>query len=157
MVVNVVRKGSNGEFRKVHYVGVPTISIKYNVCNIYNSLLYAFHISLLLDNKLMWKAYSRELATKLNKACYAIRAVKSLVSLKALISIYFSYSHSLLMYGIIFWGNSPVSKDIFKIQKRAIRIITNKCRREFCKQIFKRLKILTLPSQYIFSVLVFVV
>ena len=94
-------------------------------------------LGLLLDNKLMWKAYSRELAIKLNKACYSIRAIKSLVSLKALISIYFSYFHSLLMYGIIFWGNSLVSKDIFKIQKRAIRIIANKCRRESCKHIFK--------------------
>ena len=33
-------------------------------------------LGLLLDNKLMWKAYSRELAIKLNKACYAIRAIK---------------------------------------------------------------------------------
>ena len=50
-------------------------------------------LDLLIDNKLTWKAYSRELAIKLNKACYAIRAIKSLVSLKALISIYFSYFH----------------------------------------------------------------
>ena len=69
-------------------------------------------LGLLLDNKLMWKAYSRELAIRLNKACYAVRAIKSLVSLKALISMCFSYFHSLLMYGIIFWGNSPVSDGI---------------------------------------------
>ena len=69
---------------------------------------------LLLNNKLTWKAYGREFAIKLNKACYAIRAIKSLVFLKALISIYFSYFRSLLMYGVIFWGNSPVSKKIFK-------------------------------------------
>jgi len=37
--------------------------------------------------------------------------------LKVLISIYYSYFHSLLMYGIVFWGNSPISKDILKIQK----------------------------------------
>ena len=30
------------------------------------------------------------------------------------------------------------------------------CKRESCKHLFKRLKILTLPSQYIFSVLVFI-
>jgi hypothetical protein len=105
-------------------------------------------LGLLLDNKLTWKAHSRELSIKLNKVCYAIRAIKSLVSLKVLISIYFSYFHSLLTYGVIFWGNSPISKDIFKIQKRVIRI-TNKCRHESCKHLFKLLKILTLPSQYI--------
>ena len=60
------------------------------------------------------------------------------------------------MYGVIFWGNSPISKDIFKIQKRVIRIITNKPRRESCRHLFKQLKIMTLPSQYIFSVLMFI-
>jgi len=113
-------------------------------------------LGLLLDNKLTWKAHSRELVIKLNKACYVIRAIKSLVSLKELISIYFSYFHSLLTYGVIFWGNFPISKNIFKIQKRVIRIITNNPRRESCKHLFKRLKMLTLPSQYIFSVLVFI-
>ena len=83
-------------------------------------------LGLFLDNKLTWKAHSRELAIKLSKACYAIRAIKSFVSLKVLITIYYSYFHSLLMYGVIFWGNSPISKDIFKFQKRIIRIITNK-------------------------------
>jgi len=113
-------------------------------------------LGLLLDNKLTWKAHSRELVIKLNKACYAIRTIKSLVSLKELISIYFSYFHSLLTYGVIFWGNFPISKNSFKIQKRVIRMITNNPRRESCKHLFKRLKILTLPSQYIFSVLVFI-
>jgi len=35
-------------------------------------------------------------------------------------------------------------------------MITNNPRRESCKHLFKRLKILTVPSQYIFSVLVFI-
>jgi hypothetical protein len=113
-------------------------------------------LGLLFDDKIIWKAHSRELAIKLNKACYAITAITSLVSLKVLISIYFSYFHSLLTYGVIFWDNSPISKDIFKFQKRVIRIITNNPRHDPCKHLFKRLKILTLPSQYIFSVLVFI-
>jgi archaellum biogenesis ATPase FlaH len=32
-------------------------------------------LGLLLDNKLTWKAHSRKLSIKLNKACYAIRAI----------------------------------------------------------------------------------
>jgi len=34
-------------------------------------------LGLLIDNKLKWKAYGKELAKKLNKACYAFRIVKS--------------------------------------------------------------------------------
>jgi len=75
-------------------------------------------LGLLIDNKLRWKAYGNELATKLNKACYAIRVIKSSVSPKSLNSIYHSYFHSVLRYGILFWGNSPICKDIFRIQKK---------------------------------------
>ena len=67
-----------------------------------------------------------------------------------------SYFHSVLRYGILFWGNSPICRDIFRIQKRAMRITTSKGRRESCRELFKELKILTLPSQYIHLVLVFV-
>jgi hypothetical protein len=70
--------------------------------------------------------------------------------------IYFSYVHSVMSYGIIFWGYSQHSNSIFKIQKRIIRIITNTGSRDSCLQIFKQLQILSLPSQYIFSLLVFV-
>ena len=61
------------------------------------------------------------------------------------------------MYAIIFWGNSPISKQIFKIQKRAIIIIAGKGRRDSCKYLFNQFNILTLPAQYILFVLVFVI
>ena len=113
-------------------------------------------LGITLDNKLVWKTYGSELSIKLNKACYAIRAIKSFVSQKALITVYYSYFHSLLKYGIIFWGNSPVNRDIFKIQKRAIRIISGKSCHDYCRLLFKQLNVLTLTSQYIASLLEFV-
>jgi len=71
--------------------------------------------------------------------------------------VYFSYFHSIMSYGIIFWGNSHHSVNIFKIQKGIIRIITNSNRYDTCCPLFKQLRILPLPSQYIFSILLFVV
>ena len=59
-------------------------------------------------------------------------------------------------YGVIFGGNLHFSTNVFKIQKRIIIIITNIGRRDSCRQLFKQLQILPLPSQYIFSLLVFV-
>ena len=41
-------------------------------------------------------------------------------------------------------------------ESRIIRIITNTGKRESCRQLFKQLQILPLPSQYIYSLLVFV-
>ena len=72
-------------------------------------------------------------------------------------TVYFSYFHSVMSYGIIFWGTSHLSNNIFQTQKRIIRIITNKCKRDFCRQLYKQLQILTFPAQYIFSLLMFVI
>jgi len=53
--------------------------------------------------------------------------------------IYHSYVHSIITYGIIFWGNSPHSTHIFKIQKQIIRIKTKSRGRDSCRQLFNRL------------------
>jgi hypothetical protein len=50
-----------------------------------------------------------------------------------------------------------ISNDIFKIQKRIIRILNNKSKRDSCRHLFKQLQILTLPSQYIYLLLIFVI
>jgi hypothetical protein len=55
--------------------------------------------------------------------------------------IYFAYVHSVMSYGIIFWGNQPHSERVFKIQKGVIRIITNSRTRDSCRDLFKKLEI----------------
>ena len=62
--------------------------------------------------------------------------------------VYFAYIHSIMSYGIIFWRNQPYSDKIFKIQKRVIRIITNSRMRDSCRELFKKLEVLPLYSQY---------
>jgi hypothetical protein len=82
---------------------------------------------------------------------------KTCMSLEALRLIYFSYFHSVLSYGITFWSNSVHSKYIFRIQKRTIRVITNSGIRDSCHDLFKKLQILPLYSQYIYSLFMFLV
>jgi len=79
------------------------------------------------------------------------------MSLKALNSVYYSYFHPLLSYGIMFWGNSSYSLHIFRLQKKAIRTIMGLRTRDSCSKPFKLLRILPLQSQYILSLLMFVV
>jgi hypothetical protein len=62
-----------------------------------------------------------------------------------------------MWYGIMFWENSSHIFVIFKMQKRVIKIITGYGYRESCRELFKELKILTHSSQYIFSLLLFIV
>jgi len=67
------------------------------------------------------------------------------------------FFHSVTSYGLIFWGNSTHSKCVFKLQKRAIRIIMGARNNDSCRQFFKLPKILPLSAQYIYSLLMFVV
>jgi len=56
----------------------------------------------------------------------------------------------------MFWSNSSYSNKVFKYQKRVVGIITGSMSRDSC-DLFKSLNILTLPSQYIFPLLCFVI
>jgi len=62
-----------------------------------------------------------------------------------------------MSYGLIFWGNSTNSKCVFKLQKRAIKIIMGARSNDSRTEFFKLLKILPLSAQYIYSLLMFVV
>jgi hypothetical protein len=85
-----------------------------------------------------------------------IRSIKPFMSLDVLRSTYFSYVYSIISYGIIFWGNSSHSEEIFKTPKRITRIIMNSIKNASCQQLFKELNILPVQSQYICSILLFV-
>jgi hypothetical protein len=104
-------------------------------------------LGLILDNTLSWKKDIEQIVGKMFSALRNIKSVVSQDTLKKYIL------HSLLSYGIIFWGNSPYAKKIFIIQKKSIRIITNSKPRDSCKQLFKNLKIMTMYSQYIYSLI----
>jgi len=93
-------------------------------------------LGLKIDSTLTWKRTYYWVNTK-NKACYAIRTVMFLNSPKILRTVYFSYFHSIISYGVIFWGNSYSSINIFKIQNRIIRIMTKSNKRDTCP-LFKK-------------------
>jgi hypothetical protein len=86
-------------------------------------------LGLTIDTSLTWRHHIIELTSKLSKACYAIRLNKLFMSIDVLRITYFSYVHPIISYGIIFWGNSSYSEDIFIIQKRMVRIIMNVARK----------------------------
>jgi len=81
-------------------------------------------LGLTLDNTLSCRPHIDTVAPKLSLAGFALRIVKPLLSPESLRMVYFSYFHSIMTYGIIFWGNSCHSNVTFRLQKRVIRIIT---------------------------------
>jgi len=95
--------------------------------------------------------------SKLNTACFVIQTIQAIMSQEILRMVYFAYIHSIMSYGIIFWGNQSYNDKIFKIQKRVIRIITKSGIRDSCRELLKKIEILPLYSQYIFSLSIFVI
>ena len=88
---------------------------------------------------------------------YALRQVKHTLPLETLKVIYFPHVHSTISYGVIFWGNSQSAIKVLKLQKKIIRIITNTNPRDSCREGFKKMQILTLYSQYVYSLILLVV
>ena len=119
---------------------------------------YTKFVGVTMDNTLSCNNHIDLIMKKLSKACYIIRNAEIYMSVSSLKIIYFVFFfHSVMSYGIIFWGKSSQSSIIFRIQKKAIRIMEGCVNRLSCRNLFKKLQILPLTSQYILSLLMFVV
>ena len=86
---------------------------------------------------------------KLSGTCDAIRSMVRISNINALNSIYYAHVHSIIKYGIIIWVNSSNRGKIFTSQKKIIRITAGAQPRMSCRSLFKQLKILPVPCQYI--------
>jgi hypothetical protein len=79
------------------------------------------------------------------------------MSLETLKIVYYSNFNLIINYGLPFWGTSPTVKKVFRMQKRIVRIMMG-CRKEVSwRNLFRKLKILPLMSQYILSFVMFII
>ena len=122
---------SNVSYRSL----VNTQSIDYKI-NLTNSNKF---LGIILESSLMWKKHIDHINPKLNSLGYMLHSLRPVLSLKIIKQIYFSYVHSVLNYGIIFWGNSSYSRTIFITQKRIVRIIMKAKARDSCRTMFSKL------------------
>lgn len=120
-----------------------------------NSVTETKVLGIWVQENLKWDCHVKELEKKLSRACYALRVLNKSASKSTVIQAYYAYFHALLRYGVIFWGNSATSIKIFRMQKRAVRAICNLKKLETCKPHFIQLKIMTLPSLYIYECILF--
>ena len=105
----------------------------------------------------IWKSHIQLLSSKLAKSVGILNLARKTFTKGTLIKLYYAFIYPLLLYGNIIWGNAPKSTlwPIYKIQKCAIRLITNKNRRDSTNSSFIDLKMLKLPDIYDLSTGVF--
>ena len=87
------------------FMQYPHISIGYHNMFISNTS-DAKLLGLVTTNSLCWTDHITQVTPKLCKVCYVLRCIRLFMSQDTLKSVYYPYFHSLITYGIIFWGNS---------------------------------------------------
>lgn len=136
----------------------PTLTL--NQANI-NYVESSNFLGVYIDRKLNWSTHITNLANRLNTAIYMMRVLKNKVDKNTLKMFYYAKIYSLLRYGIIFWGQGTGWENIFRLQKKAIRIINGRERESngqliSFKPVFLKLGLLTLPSIYILETILFI-
>ena len=110
-------------------------------------------LGVFFDPNLNFKHHITSLKNKLSKALYALRTVKNTLNKKSLLLIYNSIFHCHLLYAIQIWSCSksgPIN-ELFKLQKKAIRIISGSSYNSHTEPLFKKLEVLPLPDLITFN------
>lgn len=115
-----------------------------------STLFLGIHI----DNKLNWHKHIEHVQKKLCSQLYIINRVKHCLSKENLRTLYFTLIEPHLTYGITMWGGSHSTylNRVFKLQKRAVRIIEKIGYRDHTEHHFKSLKILPLKDLYQYNI-----
>ena len=136
----------------------PTLDINI-VCN--DNLITALpnikFLGTYIHDSINWSCHITYIIPKLSSACYIMGSTKPFMSVNTLKTIFYSYFNVIVSYGLPYWGNSPHCIKIFRMQKRIIRIMIGCKNRISCRNLFRRLEILPFVSQYILSLMLFVV
>jgi hypothetical protein len=127
----------NINFSKTHYLEFRSMKhwqIHHNH-NYISSVTQTKFLGLTIDDTLSWKLHIDPVIKRMSSASYALRLIKYSLPIETLKIIYFAHIHTIMSYGIIFWGNSLSAKKVFLLQKKIIRIITNIKPRDSCREI----------------------
>lgn len=108
-------------------------------------------LGIIVDKNLKFIEHIERLKSRLASACFAVRITTSELGYSLARVVYFSLVDSVLRYGVAFWGFCPgyAFHSVFVLQKRAIRYLHNKKRREHCRPLFLSSRILTLTCLFI--------
>ncbi|XP_037964839.2 uncharacterized protein LOC119691450 [Plutella xylostella] len=110
------------------------------------------YLGFTFDSGLTWIPQIDNICSKLSSASYALSRLKPTLSEDNMKKAYFGYFHSILSYGVDIWANSTDAGRAFRSQKRALRIMAGVPWDTPAKQLFIKLKILTLPCLYILEI-----
>ena len=107
-----------------------------------------------LDDGLTWSAHVTHLCNKISKNIFVLRRLKRVLSTQTLLNVYYALIFSHISYGIVLWGRCAHFLRVFRMQKRAVRVLAGVRYRDHCRPLFKHFGLLTAPCIYIYYTLV---
>jgi hypothetical protein len=114
-------------------------------------------LGILLDSNLSWSEHIQYIKCKISKGIGILCKARKKFKLETLITIYYSFIYPYLTYCIEIWGKASdrYISSIFKLQKRAIRIISSTNYMSHTAPLFHKHDILPLHKIYIYHVTLF--
>ena len=109
-----------------------------------------------LDSMLAWDHQVASVCRRLCSAIYALRVLSGNVSLDILRTAYYAFCQPIFTYNIIVWGNASGWNTVFRLQRRAVRLIDGLNYRDDCRRSYVKLGILTFPCLFILECLIYV-
>jgi hypothetical protein len=105
-------------------------------------------LGLLIDDDLKFLSHAYKVKNKISTGLYFLRKAKNNLRRKGLKSLYYSIVHSHIIYGIHVWSacSSNMFNIIFKLQKKAIRLVCGESYNAHTESLFKQTGILPLPK-----------
>ena len=115
-------------------------------------------LGVLLDEHLIWKPHIKCIENKIGKYIGLSLKAKPFVNRQSLLSLYYSYIHSYIKHANVAWESTYLTnlKRLLSQQKHAMRIICNKGKFEYTKQLFQSNKILNVYNLNILNVATFI-
>ena len=109
-------------------------------------------LGIIIDSQLKWTNHVQYIRSKISKGLGILCKARKLLNRSTLVTLYYSFIYPYLTYCIEIWGsaNSTVLSSLFKLQKRAVRVITSSPFNTHIHSLFQDLKILTLDKIYIY-------
>jgi hypothetical protein len=109
-----------------------------------------------IHSRLSWKDHIHNVCKQMSRDIYLLANLKKHVLDRYLRMAYFAFFESLLIYGLVLWGNGVGIEQVLVMQKKTISrpILSGAGTLDHCKPLFVKTGILTVINLYIYTVLI---